>query len=1113
MRNPLRDILKHMEVPTLSGVFLLGCFERRVTLYSQQVRALNLVHALFACKRLKPGARVVVVGAGAGGMTFAAGAALRGCKVDLLEQRNALLPLFAENRTRWIHPHLYDWPAPGSEEPSAQLPVLNWTAGRVHEVVEQLLKAWEALRTTDGVDLAVHLGAENITLITSQEGGRHRVGWNDTEGYTLPIAVDALVLAVGFGVEPREPEKGLRSYWENDDLDQEVGRGIQSQTRILISGTGDGGLMDLCRAVLRDFNQEKLLRELLTPTCPQSLKDELLAIEDEVQDGRVRADALSERYRALTIPKELDAGLRERLRPGTKAVLNGYSADPLSTQASTLNRFVASRLFSLGVQYRPGAMTPPVRVGGEYEVGFASAKPMRFDRVILRHGPRSFLAEDFPWLPKEALAKMQARSELDQTREPLWPDSAFRRVGEAAAPVVTRRGEPPSPRLPLREKSPLIGHEDALERLVGALLATDPPVLRVSGSAGVGKTRLLIEALHDPRVAERHGNARYFVRLLDGTRGESIFGAMAEALAVAPGEHLRARVLAALAAHSALLVLDDVEADSEGPLLQGVMQELIRMEGLTLVLVGRHPPSPRTGRLQPEIEVLPLDGVEAGSLLQRMVPQIKVTDPGLKALIGSGVVASAITLLAGLARNQLAHHPGTSALSDLWQDILRKSGPPARMPRSLESLFEPGGLREWLTMEALRCLALLARLPDGASREDHARLFPGGEGTVLTELTELGLVHVDASERRRVPQLFRAALGSNFPPEPTDLARALQHYSELAKEFGPRVGGAQGAHALERLVPEVENIEAMFLEGLQGHEGLQVIDALLKLSNFWRFSGYGSPRLLSQAREVAHKAGDFLREALCLQVEGQVAQERSRHQEAEHCFKRALPFFKRCDPDHTDRKALLGHARCIRGLGSLALDGGRLDEAEACFQQALEYFNRANSPVSEGNCIHGLGKVALDRGNIHEARLRFEEAQRVFGQSKDRLGRAHCLRSLGELDASAALLEEARMLFSEVGNLRGKAHCLRGLGDLSLQRKNLDDAQALYEQARPLLKQVGSLRGEANCLLGLGNLSAQRGWTEMARIHFEEAARLFVRVDDKRSLARCRVLLEELGPT
>ncbi|WP_407737301.1 tetratricopeptide repeat protein [Hyalangium sp.] len=414
-----------------------------------------------------------------------------------------------------------------------------------------------------------------------------------------------------------------------------------------------------------------------------------------------------------------------------------------------------------------------------------------------------------------------------------------------------------------------------------------------------------------------------------------------------------------------------------------------------------------------------------------------------------------------------------------------------------------------MTEAARKLLSILARLPGGASQADLARLVPG-EAEAAGRLTTLGLIHVDEFSRRSAHPFIREYVSTALPLQPEELSRVIAHYGGLAALFGPRVGGTKGAEALELLRVELENIEAMLLEGLQRAEVQVVIDQILDLNNFWRFSGYGSSHVVAKARTVAQKRGDRLREALCLQVEGQILLERSSHREAEALFRKALPVFKQADPELSEKRSTLGYARCIRGIGSIALDGQRLDEAESSFQQALHLFEKVGSPLSEGNCIHCLGKVGLERGLLQEARLKFVEAKHLFERLEDRLGRAYCLRNLGELDASPALLEEARTLFSEVGNLRGQAHSIRCLGNLALKRSALDDAQALYEQARPLLKRVGSLRGEANCLMGLGNVALQRSQPEIARVHFEEASQLFERVEDKRSLAQCERHLETL---
>ena len=93
MADPTSTVLAHMRVPGEPAVYVLGSFERRVTLYSQQVRALNLVHALTNGGHLTPGQHVAVIGGGVAGLTAAAALLHLGLNVTLLEKQADLLPL------------------------------------------------------------------------------------------------------------------------------------------------------------------------------------------------------------------------------------------------------------------------------------------------------------------------------------------------------------------------------------------------------------------------------------------------------------------------------------------------------------------------------------------------------------------------------------------------------------------------------------------------------------------------------------------------------------------------------------------------------------------------------------------------------------------------------------------------------------------------------------------------------------------------------------------------------------------------------------------------------------------------------------------------------------
>ena len=126
-------------------LFLVCAFDRGVTVWSQQVRALNLAFALVKSGKIDclsdrtPRKQVAIIGGGFAGLTLAAGLIKKGVNAELtiFEQCDTLMPLQQGSDSRWLHPHIYDWPREGSEAGVAMLPVLNWTAARASDVVVQ----------------------------------------------------------------------------------------------------------------------------------------------------------------------------------------------------------------------------------------------------------------------------------------------------------------------------------------------------------------------------------------------------------------------------------------------------------------------------------------------------------------------------------------------------------------------------------------------------------------------------------------------------------------------------------------------------------------------------------------------------------------------------------------------------------------------------------------------------------------------------------------------------------------------------------------------------------------------------------------------------------------
>jgi hypothetical protein len=158
------------------ALYLLGAFDKNVTVWSQQVRALNLAYALVQqrtlhCAKHEKKKAIAIVGGGFAGLTIAAGLVKKGvhAEITVFEQCDALMPLQQGSDSRWLHPRIYDWPREGSQSGVAMLPVLNWTAARASDVVVQILTQWRQLAAEKSIHL--YCNARHLEIFEDKREG------------------------------------------------------------------------------------------------------------------------------------------------------------------------------------------------------------------------------------------------------------------------------------------------------------------------------------------------------------------------------------------------------------------------------------------------------------------------------------------------------------------------------------------------------------------------------------------------------------------------------------------------------------------------------------------------------------------------------------------------------------------------------------------------------------------------------------------------------------------------------------------------------------------------------------------------------------------------------
>ncbi len=396
--NP-RQIVECMRPDDWTGLYVIGTFDRRITLYAQQARALTLVRALFEVKDLEPGSELAVVGAGAAGLSAAVAAAIKGCHVTLYEQRDAVLPLQASASHRFLHPNIYDWPEPGSLAEDANLPILNWTADYADRVVSRL-KA-EFLQR----NLPISFRAGSRITDIGHASAPWRVQLVGNEGL-IQQKFQAVILAVGFGID-RGTGDG-QSYWSGDPLNGP----FEKTQRILISGAGDGGLVDLARASLRTdredttFRHDEAIKWFSESPEFETLGTQMREIDRSAQHVWFRSQVhvnLFQEKSHLSIPDSLIHRVHELKRSDTQVTFNYRTPDVFTLDSALVNRLLVLLLLRAGL-VRPKLGRATLResyIGASKSVIF-DGPPVstdEFDIVIMRHGPpKDAFAVSFPAL-------------------------------------------------------------------------------------------------------------------------------------------------------------------------------------------------------------------------------------------------------------------------------------------------------------------------------------------------------------------------------------------------------------------------------------------------------------------------------------------------------------------------------------------------------------------------------------------------------------------------------------------------------------------------------------------------------------------------------------------
>jgi predicted ATPase/Tfp pilus assembly protein PilF len=305
---------------------------------------------------------------------------------------------------------------------------------------------------------------------------------------------------------------------------------------------------------------------------------------------------------------------------------------------------------------------------------------------------------------------------------------------------------------------------------------------------------------------------------------------------------------------------------------------------------------------------------------------------------------------------------------------------------------------------------------------------------------------------------------------------------------------------LERLTAEHDNIRAVlsWATNQDTARGLHLAGAL---ADFWYLHGCWNEgrRWLSEMLALAPASAESAHRTKALNAAALIAQFQGDGRAARSLVEQALALSRQSNDARQTALAL-------NTLAMITADHGGFALARTFLEESLTIRRTLDDTALVASTLNNLGVLACWQGEFGRAQSLFDESLAMAQKAGDRHRTALALLNRGELASKLGQLPLARSLVGQALAVARDMHdrvlipkALNTLGKLSLLQGDDAAAAVLIEESLEAFRQLGDKHWVAIALVSLGVLAHHRGSVE-ARSLFEESVSLLRELGDRPEL-------------